>query len=181
MPENCLLENNYTLTNCPKETAGARAFLYLANLSEVESWTAGDPGEYTDFDLASGASLYKYEVSKDTLQFLEELQGAEEDLGGFQQDVNFMLKSLNLQTRNALNSLNGIDTVAFVPLKNGIIFIVGKDLGCRMVVNTTDSAAENYGETVTLRATQMPEKRFILDAGSTTQTLALLESKVTAS
>jgi hypothetical protein len=120
-------------------------------------------------------------VSKDTLQLAEELQGAEESLGGYQQDVNFMLKSMSVATRNAVNALNGIDLVAFVPAKNGEIFIVGKDLGVKMMVNTSDTNQDAYGETVTLRATQMPEKRFHLDAGTTDATLALLESKVTAS
>ena len=181
MPTNCLLEQNHTITACPPPTAGGRQFVYLANLSEVTTWTPGDPGEYSDFTLASGASLYKYEVSKDTLQLAEELQGAEESLGGYQQDVNFMLKSMSVATRNAVNALNGIDLVAFVPAKNGEIFIVGKDLGVKMMVNTSDTNQDAYGETLTLRATQMPEKRFHLDAGTTDATLALLESKVTAS
>ena len=179
----CILERNYDFTDCPKETSGGRQFLYLANLNEITAWTGvmGNEGAFSDFTLSGGSSLYKYEVSKNTLQLLEELQNADQDLGSYQQDANFMIKSLSVDTRNAINALNGIDLVAFVPLKNGQVHILGKDLGVRMVVNTADSNADAYGENVTLRATEMPEKRFLLIAGTPDQTIALLEGKITVS
>ena len=92
-----------------------------------------------------------------------------------------MLKSMSIGSRNAVNDLNGTDLVAFVPTKQGEVLIIGKDLGCRMIENTASTATDAYGETVLLRATQMKEKRFHLDAGGIDATIALLESKITAS
>lgn len=179
--ETCLLSSNYAGVDCPKPTPGARRVVYFANLSEIATWTAGTTGVYTDFTLTSGASLYSFETSKDTLGFNEVLEGADQDQGAYNQNVELMIKSMSINARNAVNDLNGTDLVAFVPTKQGEVLIVGKDLGCRMLVNEANTNADAYGESVTLTATQMKEKRFHLDAGGIDATIALLESKVIAS
>lgn len=179
--ETCLLTSNYAGVNCPKPTPGARQVVYFANLTEIDSWDPGSAGVFTDFDLASGASLYRFETSKDTLVGLETLVGAAEDQGSYDQDVQLMIKSMSIGARNAVNDLNGTDLVAFIPTKQGEVLIMGKDLGCRMIENAASTATDAYGENVTLRATQMKEKRYHLDAGGIDATLALLEAKVTAS
>jgi hypothetical protein len=179
--ETCLLTSSYDGVDCPKPTPGARRVVYFANLSETTTWTAGATGIYTNFTLASGASLYSFETSKDTLVGSEALVGALEDQGAYDQDVALMLKSMSIGSRNAVNDLNGTDLVAFVPTKQGEVLIIGKDFGCRMIENTASTATDAYGETVLLRATQMKEKRFHLDAGGIDATLALLESKIIAS
>ena len=179
--DTCLLTSNYAGVNCPKPTPGARQVVYFANLTEITAWDAGTTGIYTDFDLEVGASLYRFETSKDTLIGLETLTGAEEDQGSYDQEVQLMVKSMSVSARNAVNDLNGTDLVAFVPTKQGEVLIIGKDLGARMVVNDASTASDAYGEAVTLRATQMKDKRYHLDAGGIDATLALLEAKVTAS
>jgi hypothetical protein len=179
--ETCLLTSSYAGVDCPKPTPGARRVVYFANLSEIATWTAGTTGVYTNFSLVSGASLYSFETSKDTLIGRETLEGAEEDQGAYNQEVELMIKSMSIGSRNAVNDINGTDLVAFVPTKQGEVLIMGKDLGCRMVVNEASTATDAYGESVTLRATQMKEKRFHLNAGGIDATIALLESKIIAS
>ena len=179
--ETCLLQSNYAGVDCPKPTPGARRVVYFANLSEITTWTAGTTRVYTDFTLASGASLYSFETSKDTLVWREILNGAAEDQGAYDQSVDLMIKSLSVGARNAVNDLNGTDLVAFVPTKQGEVKIVGKDLGARMFENEGSTATDAYGERVVLTATQMKEKSYHLDAGGIDATIALLESKITAS
>lgn len=178
---NCLITQGFSGLGCPPATPGAKQFLYIANLNEITSWTAGATGIYEDFTMAGGTSVYKVEVSKDTMIGRESLQGGDQNLGSYNQEVEFMLKSMSINARNAVDAWNGPDIVAFVPTKNGEIFIMGKDIGCKMITNDASTEQDTFGETVVLQATQMPNKRFHLFDTDVDTTIALLESKVIAS
>jgi len=178
---NCLITTGFYGLGCPPATPGAKQFMYLANLSEIASWTAGATGIYSNFTLDGGASLYKFEVSKDTLIGRASLQGGDQDLGRYNHEVAFQLKSLAIDSRNAVDTLNGPDLVAFVPTKNGEVLIMGKDIGCKMITNDSTTEQDTFGETVVLQATQMPNKPFHFFSVSVDATIALLESKVTIS
>lgn len=178
---NCLITTGFYGLGCPPATPGAKQFMYVANLSEIASWTAGATGIYSNFTMDSGASLYKFEVSKDTLIGRESLQGGDQSLGSYNQEVEFQLKSMSIDARNAVDLLNGPDLVAFVPTKNGEVLIVGKDIGARMITNDASTNQDEFGENVVLQATQMPNKRFHFFSSSVDATIALLESKVTIS
>lgn len=177
----CTLTLGFQGVSCPPETAGGKQFAFLGNLSEIASWTAGASGIYSDVTFDSGKGLYRFEVKKDSMIFRETLQGGDQSLGSYDQDLEIMIASLGTDARNFVDSLNGPDIVAFVPLKNGKVLILGKDIGCNMVENEASSEQDAYGERVVLRATQMPEKRFEFFDTDVDTTIAKLEAKVVAS
>lgn len=92
-----------------------------------------------------------------------------------------MIASLSTEARNFVDNTNGPDFVLFAPSKNGEIFIVGKDIGAKLVENEATSEQDGYGERILFRSTQMPQKRFELKQTDTDTTIALLEGKVVAS
>lgn len=177
----CTYTLGYGGVSCPPETPGVKQFAYAANLNEIASWTAGADGIYTSFTMDGGKGLYRFEIKKDSGIMREVLEGGEESLGSYNQDFEFMIASLSADARNFVDSLNGPDGVFFVPSKNGRVFILGKDIGCRMVENEATTEQDGYGERVVVRATQMPQKRYELFDTDTDTTIAALEAKVIAS
>jgi hypothetical protein len=175
------MTSGFSGLGCPPATPGAKQFVYFANLTEIDTWTAGATGIYSNFTMDAGTSLYKFEVSKDTMIYRESLQGGDQDLGSYNQEVEFMLKSMGIAARNAVDGINGPDIVAFVPTKNGEILIMGKDIGGKMITNDASTNQDEFGETVIIQATQMPNKRYHLLDTDVDTTIALLESKVIAS
>ncbi len=174
----CLLTTGFAGLGCPPATPGGRNYIYLANLTEIDTWTPGTAGIYTNFTMVATEVIYKVEISKDTLDARDSLQGGDQDLGSYDQEVEFVIKSMSVAARNAVNSMNGPNMVAFVPTKNGEVFIMGKDIGMKMVTNDATLLGDSYGETVILKATQMPGKREFLDAGTMDTTIALFEAKL---
>lgn len=171
----------YGGVSCPPATAGMTQVVYFANLNDISSWTAGATGLYTDVTMKATKGLYRFEIKKDSGRFHETLQGAEESLGSYDQDYEAMIASMSITARNAVDDSNGPDLVIFAPSKSQEVFIVGKDLGARMVENEADTNQDAYGERMIFRATQMREKRVhLLDTDYDT-TIALLESLVIAS
>lgn len=177
----CLGTLGYGGVSCPPATPGMKQFAYLANLSEIASWTAGADGIYTNFTMDSGTGLLRFEIKKDSGIFRETLQGGDQDLGSYDQEYEAMIASLSTEARNFVDNTNGPDFVLFAPSKNGEIFIVGKDIGAKLVENEATSEQDGYGERILFRSTQVPQKRFELKQTDTDTTIALLEGKVVAS
>ena len=92
-----------------------------------------------------------------------------------------MIASLSTTARNFVNDKNGPDFVIFAPSKNGSVFIVGKDIGTKLVENEASTSQDAYGERILFRATQMPQKRHELFNTDVDTTIAALEAKVIAS
>lgn len=166
---------------CDIATAGMTQLAFMANLRTITAWTAGATGIYTDFTLAPGSGFFQVEIKKDSGRMHETLEGAEESLGSYTQDYEMVLSSLGVEARNFMDDNNGADLVLFVPSKNEEVFILGKDLGCRMVENEADSNSDAYGERAIFRATQMRQKRYFLLDTNYEDTITLLQGKVTAS
>jgi hypothetical protein len=158
-----------------------KQFAYLANLGEIASWTAGTEGIYTNFTMDAGKGLLRFEIKKDSGIFRETLEGGDQDLGSYNQEYEAMIASLSTDARNFVDNTNGPDFVVFAPTKNGRVFVLGKDIGAKLVENEASSEQDGYGERILFRATQMPQKRFELLDTDTDTTIALLEAKVVAS
>jgi hypothetical protein len=177
----CVGTLGYGGVSCPPETPGMKQFAYLANLGEIASWTAGTEGIYTNFTMDAGKGLLRFEIKKDSGIFRETLEGGDQDLGSYNQEYEAMIASLSTDARNFVDNTNGPDFVVFAPTKNGRVFVLGKDIGAKLVENEASSEQDGYGERILFRATQMPQKRFELLDTDTDTTIALLEAKVVAS
>jgi hypothetical protein len=182
MAVDCLLTSGFNGVACANSNPGAKTFVYFANESEIVSYTSGTPdGVYTAITFDAGKGLSRYEVAKNTLIGRESLQGGEQDLSSYNHEVEFNIKSMGPEARNAIQDLNGPNMIAIVPTKNGEFIVLGKDVGMKILTNDATTDTDGYGETVVLQATEMPEKRSFIFVTSSDLTLAYLESKVVAS
>ena len=165
---------------CPGETPGAKDALYLYNTDEIASYTlSGDL--ITAFNFDAGKGFYQVVAKKGSVRAYEER--ADDDTGAtnYTHAVDFRLVDLSPEARNFVNDMNGASLGAVVHTKGGNFIVLGYNDGVQLAVNTMDTEAEELGEFLTLRETEVDEKtrRYLITDEATT--LAAILAKVVGS
>lgn len=174
----CLLSASYDgTTACPPPAPGLDAqYLWLINRSQV-TFTGGSNHLYTDITLSSGADLYRWKFHKKGFDSTEE--ATENETTGavsWAQSVTGRILDLSGAAASKIDSLRGTDLVAIVKTKAGRLLVYGSTgEGLRLKANTANSAADSYGETVTLGNDESSAKYYeFLDTDLATSIAALV-------
>lgn len=167
-------------TACPPPSPGLdEAYCWLANRADV-TFTGGTGHVYTDITAGAG-DLYRWKFHRKGFDFTEE--AAENDTTGavsFAQALTGRILDLSGASAAAIDSLRGTDLVAIVKTKAGKVLVFGSTgEGLRLKANTAASAADNYGESLTLGNDESSAKYYQLldtDLATTLAALVALEA-----
>jgi len=135
----CLITQGFT-KDCRDSVGGIRT-VYLANWSEIDSYTESD-GEISAITMSSGSNFYEYELRRQTSNFTETYEGSEEAGTLFhQQDVTIQLTRLEVAKRNEIYLIAKTDVVLVAEDNNGNQLLFGKENGLTISGNSTSGTA----------------------------------------
>lgn len=181
---NCLLDTAFAGVACAdRGTPGSYDEIWIGNREEltVTKGTTSDEGLLTDITFDSGTGWYRFKCKKNSVVPSETLNGGEEDLISYQQQVEFHIASVSQAARNAIDALGGPDLVVVVRTKGDVFKVIGTDGGARMVENEETAAADGFGNRVVIRADEEPTKMYQYLDTDTATTVAALASATVAS
>jgi hypothetical protein len=185
----CNIEDGIGRPECPGETPGAYDTFWLFNRDAVTAFTLTaipGPGASTsntveDITFTPGEGFYQVVARKASVVGREEKQDNDTDATDYTHEFDFRLTDLSSEARDWVNDLNGANLGAIIRTKGDKFILYGYNDGVQMKVNNMSTEAEELGEFVTMRETQVGEKtRRFFDTDVTT-TLATIASKVVGS
>lgn len=159
-------------------------------LDELKHWLAnrkditftGTPGTkvYTGFTMASGATLKAWNFDKRGFIFTDEMT-VDENTGArtFSPTISGRILDLSGDAANKVEKLINTNLVSIFAAKNGKIIVAGSKGGLDLTVNSTGSASDAFGESISIGSTDEPEKHYELlmtDLATTVSALVAAET-----
>lgn len=156
---NCLATLGFVgATSGCAPAAGTRTRIYVGNYGEVTlgaEGTGGTLGKVPSFTMAADKVLFAIDMHVDTGIFEEKYN---KDSATWNTSIKGLIKSLNAAARNVFQDHSAAKLIFFVPLKSGVVKIVGCDDGAYLDTNDASSATGNVGEAFTYTATNSSKK-----------------------
>ena len=178
----CALTQGIGRPPCPGATPGAFDTFYLFNTDDVSAYVAGTGPAVSDVTFKVGKGFYQVIATKKSVIAKESLVDDDSSGTSYTPEVSFNLADVSQEARDFVNGLNGPEMGVLVQSKTGDWLLFGYTEGLQMKVNDfTTESGDGFGEGVTLRASDVNEKRrtfFDTDAGTT---LTNITSKIVGS
>lgn len=123
----CNIAQGITPTGCLQTLPGINPTrIWAFNYSDLSSLTAGTNGSnYAGIVLKPGAFAYKFDVYKNSANFTEEVQAADNSGDYYNQTVNFRVVDDSLETVLATQGLLGSELVFVMEKRNKRFYVLG--------------------------------------------------------
>lgn len=155
--------------SCSYNVSGLKN-LYLANLSEIASYTVGLDGTITGITMVATKKFYSFEFENDTAEFKSTFTNSNGNKF-FAENITLSLAGLDQDKLNTFEELGLSDAVAICVKKDGSAFLLGKNGGLQMAqmdINSGKALGDFAGTIVSMNgvSTQiMPEVDATIIAG----------------
>lgn len=177
----CALAQGIGRPDCPGATPGAFDTFFLFNINDKSAYVAGVGSQISDITFNAGKGFFQVIATKGSVIAKESLVDAESGTS-YTPEVTFNLADVSTEARDFVNALNGPEMGVLVQSKTGDWFLFGYTEGLTMKVNDfTTEAGTSFGEMVTLRATDVNEKRRIFFDTDADTTLSNITAKIVGS
>jgi len=159
----CTIDEGFNLS-CLQNAGGVVKF-YIGEWQDQNFALDANGVTVTGTDAATPTTLYKFEQTIGTAQFLEEGQfNAQNGTNGFTQNVSLVFNKMDETTTKLMDSLTTTKSIAVVEDKNGEFFLVGMESGLFPSAGNGDTGvalADRNGYTLTLTAEEKLAARII--------------------
>lgn len=178
----CAITQGIGRPPCPGATPGAYDTFYLFNRDDVASYVAGSGSIIEDITFKAGKGYYQVTAKKGSVILRESLVDDDTSGTSYTPEVAFNLADVSNDARDFVQGLNGPEMGVLGQSKTGDWMLFGYTEGLTMKVNDfTTEAGDGFGEAVTLRATNINEKRRTFFDTDATTTATNISSKVVGS
>ena len=157
--------NNYALAGLPKPceiNKGGVLEVYIANFDDVTGVTVDNTANtITSISLASGASIYRYGIRKNTAHFESTLNISDEGGNYISTELYLQFSKMETRKRMEMRALSVNEMVVIVKDANGIYWYLGKDEGVvasngQGQTGTNRDDSNNYNITLTDTSDEFP-------------------------
>ncbi len=155
---------------------------WLVNRKDI-TFTEGTPGSkvYTGFTMAPTTVIYPWNFDKRGFTFTDEMT-VDENTGArtFSPTISGRILDLSGDAAKKVEKLINTNLVSIFAAKNGKIIVAGSKGGLDLTVNSTGSASDAFGESISIGSTDEPEKHYQLLMTDLATTLSALVDAETA-
>lgn len=156
---------------------------WLVNRKDI-TFTESTPGSkvYTGFTMAPTTVIYPWHFDKRGFIFTDEMT-VDENTGArtFSPTISGRILDLSGDAAKKVEKLINTNLVSIFAAKNGKIIVAGSKGGLDLTVNSTGSASDAFGESISIGSTDEPEKHYQLLMTDLATTLSALVAAETAS
>lgn len=166
---------------CPGETPNCYDTFWLGNRDQVVEFVLGSGRTIEDITFTGGAGLYQVIAQKGSVRGYETRTDDQSDATDYLHAIDFRLADLSIEANDWVNDMNGANLFGIIRTKGNKYILFGYNDGITMKVNNMDTNADELGEFITLRESNVDEKtrRFFITSNSATQ--AAIEAMVVGS
>jgi hypothetical protein len=144
----CNIAKGITPTSCEQTLPGVKAQrIWAMNWSDIDSLTyASDGAVVTAITLGAGKYAYKFDAHKNTPQFNEEHQSADNSGDYYNETFSFRVVDDSLETLISARGLLGSELVFVAQKKNGNFYILGTTEGLKLGDGTMHESGAAPGD-----------------------------------